>query len=363
MNILLIGNGFDLAHHLPTTYMDFLKFTKVIKKIKEDFDKYKSIIQDDIEWYGIDEKLHAIIVKNFDKVDKISEVIKDNIWIDYFLQCDMHGEENWIDFESEISEVIQSIDTNMKDTSLYSKVFNLNNQFMRKSFIDEDNEKHRITYKQLTNRLLNDLDRLILSLEMYLADFVEQIQIDSLIKDIEGIIPNIDKIISFNYTHTYVNYQNRKKDIEVDFLHGEAKTDDTIDYNNMVLGIDEYLSEYDQKNRVEFIGFKKFYQRIYKKTGCKYREWIDKMDELRKIFKNDKHGNHLYVFGHSLDVTDGDVLSELILNKNIDDTTIFYRNREQLGEEITNLVKVIGEPNLIDRTAGKKQNILFKKQS
>ena len=28
MNILLIGNGFDLAHGLPTKYMDFLDFTK-----------------------------------------------------------------------------------------------------------------------------------------------------------------------------------------------------------------------------------------------------------------------------------------------------------------------------------------------
>lgn len=48
MNILLIGNGFDLAHHLPTTYNDFLTFldalrtlsssdlpSKLNKKIKE----------------------------------------------------------------------------------------------------------------------------------------------------------------------------------------------------------------------------------------------------------------------------------------------------------------------------------------
>lgn len=27
MNILVIGNGFDLAHELPTSYQDFLRFT------------------------------------------------------------------------------------------------------------------------------------------------------------------------------------------------------------------------------------------------------------------------------------------------------------------------------------------------
>ena len=30
MNILIIGNGFDLAHGLPTKYTDFLVFCKMI---------------------------------------------------------------------------------------------------------------------------------------------------------------------------------------------------------------------------------------------------------------------------------------------------------------------------------------------
>ena len=32
MNILVIGNGFDLAHRLPTTYKDFLEFARVFRK-------------------------------------------------------------------------------------------------------------------------------------------------------------------------------------------------------------------------------------------------------------------------------------------------------------------------------------------
>ena len=31
MNILIIGNGFDLAHKLPTQYTSFLNFIKFIK--------------------------------------------------------------------------------------------------------------------------------------------------------------------------------------------------------------------------------------------------------------------------------------------------------------------------------------------
>ena len=33
MNILVIGNGFDLAHGLPTKYTDFLDFIDVIEQV------------------------------------------------------------------------------------------------------------------------------------------------------------------------------------------------------------------------------------------------------------------------------------------------------------------------------------------
>lgn len=36
MNILVIGNGFDLAHGLPTRYGDFLEFSIMIDNIKGD---------------------------------------------------------------------------------------------------------------------------------------------------------------------------------------------------------------------------------------------------------------------------------------------------------------------------------------
>ena len=33
MNILVIGNGFDLAHGLPTAYTDFLGFCRMIREV------------------------------------------------------------------------------------------------------------------------------------------------------------------------------------------------------------------------------------------------------------------------------------------------------------------------------------------
>lgn len=389
MNILLIGNGFDLAHGLPTKYTDFLEFIKVINGVINTFEKKKTVVHDDIEWYSISENLKDIIKENLlnSSFDRLKNLIEDNIWINYFLQCDMHGEENWIDFESEISSVIKSIDKDIRNdieiNSLYDDLPLISNDFIYELVNDKS-----LTCKQLINKLLNDLDNLIASLEIYLSDYVEKIKIDTLIIDIKDLAPKVDKLISFNYTHTYETVYQRKEGLEVDYLHGEAKINSSVRENNMVLGIDEYLPEDEQKKFVEFIGFKKFYQRIHKQTGCKYRQWTDEIkneyneyikaekavgevkytndydminNETRLILDSKGGKHNLYIFGHSLDITDGDILKDLILNDNVY-TTIFYFSREQNGQQIANLTKVIGENELIRRTGGKNRTIEFKMQ-
>ena len=71
--------------------------------------------------------------------------------------------------------------------------------------------------------------------------------------------------------------------------------------------------------------------------------------------------HHVYILGHSLDVTDKDILRDLILNDNVY-TTIFYHNKETMGKQIANLVKVIGQDELIKRTGGNTKTIEFKQQ-
>lgn len=61
MNILVIGNGFDLAHGLPTKYTDFLKFVEVINQVIE----IKN--NDDIsnlDWRGINQQIKELIKIN-----------------------------------------------------------------------------------------------------------------------------------------------------------------------------------------------------------------------------------------------------------------------------------------------------------
>lgn len=411
MNILVIGNGFDLAHELPTKYTDFLEFCKMASKIYDD----EKIKRQQYELICLAEsKLNEVIKqqllavfesrkakRDFDdnsyttysfttdhpRINEFFTQIKDNIWIEYFLKNLMYQKENWIDFENEISKVIRSLDNDMHglitDYSLDDKIFELSNDFLLEEYSQNlfvqlgnrsagDNEE--ITFREVRDRLLKDLSRLVRAFEIYLCNYVEKVEIEKKSPDIDGL--EIDCILSFNYTHIFSKLYDVSKLSKhefadpFDYIHGEADINNTINSNNMVLGIDEFLLD-DRKNTdVEFIAFKKFYQRIYKQTGCKYKEWIELIHKDSKrentwIYDNQDHSkdnfHNLYIFGHSLDVTDKDILRDLILNDNVY-TTIFYYNKDVMGQQIANLVKVIGQDELIRRTSGNTKTIEFRLQ-
>lgn len=380
MNILVIGKGFDLAHGLPTKYGDFLEFVKVIRQVIK-LKNGESL--EDVKWERINDKIKEQIINSevngklnsFFGSKQCKELLNDNIWVDYFLQCDMYQKENWIDFECEISNVIQSIDRDMheglsREFKLEDEVQGISNKFLNERYYDSQK-----TYRELRDVLLNDLNRLTRALELYLCAFISNITNKEILPDIKNI--HFDKILSFNYTDTYKKIYDPKELAEYDYIHGKAERKHSSDTNNMVLGINEYLSKKRKNREVEFIAFKKFYQRIYKETGCKYKEWVDDIrsdmpirnlksayvDEGgSKVYQSENSKYHnLYIFGHSLDITDKDILRDLILNKDVY-TTIFYLNKDDFGAKIANLVKVIGQDELIRRTGGSTKTIEFKQQ-
>lgn len=421
MNILLIGNGFDLAHHLPTKYPDFLEFVKVIKQILKICNGED---MGDIDWGNINVQVKELIKPNmgnvrnnlFSQSEMWNDLIGNNVWIEYFLQCDSFLKENWIDFESEISRIIKIIDNDIHSNGgLDTVVRNISEDFFANYFLDnlderiqmrdeaafikyaglpvgeqpkyveqyrQDNPveslKEEITYGNLIEILEEDLNKLIRALEIYMCEYVEKIDIIEKSPDIDK--EEIDFILSFNYTHIFsklysVSSQSKKEITDpFDYLHGEAKINNTIETNNMVLGIDEYLPKKRKNEETEFIAFKKFYQRIYKQAGNEYKRWVEIIknhmqeidDKIKKQYPvqipynkiPNKCRNQLFIFGHSLDITDKDVLREMILNDNVY-TTIYYPDKKELGRKIANLVKVIGQDELIRRTGGNTKTIQF----
>ena len=133
----------------------------------------------------------------------------------------------------------------------------------------------------------------------------------------------------------------------------------------MVLGIDEYLPEGERDKNTEFIQFKKFFQRIYKKTGIVFYDWAKAFyDELRTGYyssESQPQTFNIYIIGHSLDITDKDILEALIV-MNDNKSIIFHHNQDALGKQIANLVKVIGQDNLISMVHGSNARIILQQQ-
>ncbi len=439
MNILVIGNGFDLAHGLPTKYGDFLEFCERARRIftfHEDTSlsdyKSKNIDNWDMNDYIKNALLDAFKNRNCNPnsvrvsnkaLEELYTHIRQNAWLEYFLKCRSFVGENWIDFESEISRVIQALDAARqimeKEKDINKLSANQTKIIIKivEGMIRDNgrcwNVKEVLGNKDNLNKLIgvleSDLNRLIRAFEIYLCEFVEKVYIQKKSPNIDEL--EVDFILSFNYTHIFSTIyeisekSKREGEDPFDYIHGEAVINNTIGTDTMVLGIDEYLSKKKRNKEIEFIAFKKYYQRIHKGTGCKYKDWVNQIKneyyesmetineyiEKRKIAKQEENTpkvykwnmkireieeekirHNLYIFGHSLDITDKDILRDLILNDNVY-TTIYYHKtyddngkddngRIDLGSKIANLVKIIGQDELIRRTGGSTKTIEFRLQ-
>lgn len=405
--ILILGNGFDLAHGLPTRYSDFLDFatralaiysfngtsqrylmhqldtwdtksdsakntlSEMLKDLFEKRSEEKNPTNDLLGTYT--QQVHVN-----DRLDMFNEYLKDNIWYLYISKLyddsQMRGE-NWIDFESEISYIIQMLDE--KHTSLiqsfyelYNKLDHIHDNSMEKFnlfyLVYNNYTDNRPTIRQLRAQLYGDLEKMIWAFEIYLTDFVEKISPPlGSIDEIEKLNP--DYVISFNYTKTYEKIYKG----QVCHIHGVCEVGRDKEKNNMVLGIDEYLPKSERSEKVDFSIFKKFVQRILKRNDVSYASWIKEINggptgTAYVLGDNVCTGSlvrqapfsDIYIYGHSLDITDKDILRKFLIS---DHTRIhiYARDKASEGTLISNLIRLTDEDNVINKSTSNPPMLEF----
>ena len=80
-------------------------------------------------------------------------------------------------------------------------------------------------------------------------------------------------------------------------------------------------------------------------------------EEEKRIY----YSTLIYILGHSLDVSDKDVLSEILLCPNAN-VHIIYHNKKALADKIANVVKIIGQDKLIEKSYSENPQIDFIEQ-
>lgn len=390
MKILVVGNGFDLAHKLPTSYIDCLNFFMMARKCiyAENFEECRSLL-----WRNpirMPKFMNSFTNKQMDflklflikdetnlEIALFRECIKENLWIDHFeakQSADRNKQHKWIDFEAEISQVVQATDRIIKEAREKSTP---HGQFHSKFFSEKDLKRFPYfdkmgksiisylgkhfpasaimdhMYSSVIGLLFEDLQKLTTAVEIYIKLCMKEdnyITLPDMIR-----IGEIDKVVSFNYTYTFTKYMQRAKikSENICFIHGKVRKNVTDLNSAIVLGIDEYLDEEQRNKDVDWVMFKKSFQRLFKHSDYQYVSWGKDTSSHCP--------SQLYIWGHSLDITDGDILRELIDQPNRS-TTVFYRSSQQLSTEITNLIRILGIESLNAHARSSPPTIVFKEQ-
>ncbi len=344
MNILIIGNGFDVAHGLPTKYSDFLRMCILARRTRltwENGEVRKSTTKYANEQEHNEIKEFAAILgeKQFSNFKKYSNCY----WIQHFQRKKNVIGVNWLNFEEEIKKVAEW---------LVSEMDNAEEELFHPTLVaDEDliafckarqYDKKPITYNELFLKLREEQEKLVKALALYMDSYVNRIEIRKLPLFQKY---QFEKILSFNYTSVYEENYNDK--IEACYIHGKPGKNATD--NNMVLGFDDHYID-GSKVIPEIIPFEKYYQRIILRTDNNYFGWLEQIEKEPE--------NLIYIYGHSLAPADGDILRQFILCDNVK-VKIYYYNEFDRGEKVKNLALILGPDELIKRAGGVNPVIEF----
>lgn len=380
MEAVLLGNGFDLHHKFPTRYMDFLN---VVKFIIDNKDLNLRFVSDVLGNGNLHEKdsfikkcyeTHKMIYEECEltsAIDEIKEKASNNIWFK-FLYNSVNKNIGWIDFEKEIVKVIKSFASffnnadceminvgeitfsiaSISDDASYVYTLKQFDYFFTQSKMYTDTSvykdiKSEYSYECPVGSVIYEIDKEKIISELYqslreLADLLKvylHCFVDMPIRKMAAIMytpicksyPCPDKIFTFNYTQTYeLLYRSGY----VYHFHGNT-------ISNIVLGVnpDETDELYDMDT--SFLQFKKYFQRTFFKTDLEYLNYIESSKKMQQI-----GGIELTVIGHSLDITDEDIIRQLFdQSKKI---TVLYHDDTSVKNQIKNLVEIYGK-NEFDR--------------
>lgn len=360
---IIIGNGFDIECELPTSYPEFLDFLHAVDM------HFQNIIQYNVWPKKILEKYERIRREANRTIDLSKwENMSENFWYQHFQRAKI--QKGWIDFENEISRVIDLFEAEIDRTPSVDQlcICNTQSRFYTEVYrpLEQQNKltsvnanglhENNITYRQLRDILLDELHELTRAFDLYLQDFAEikSIEMRETISNLFHKMVGVEycRVLSFNYTKSFerlISEHYPMTDIDYCHVHGMVGTEKTE--GNLVLGIDEKSSSKVDAS-ILLAPFKKYWQRIYKNTERNHVDWI------RDIEQHSDSKRELYIFGHSIGITDKDILQSLIMSNNMK-TTVYSHDDRTRADQISNMQAIIGVDNLIEMCAGTEKRLKF----
>ncbi len=389
MNIMLIGNGYDLHYKLPTKYINFLNVVNhMVQHPDDDMSTVGSIFKNEelqktdsfiAHSYSCYKDTYNNISLDPNVVSQLVGLASNNIWFNYLLSA-YNTDLGWIDFEKEISivcsifkeifrphigaqgkspfnYVIHNILNDPASQYIITHYFCFWGSIASEGVIEVDKEYrlekpfgsgyYILNKEKIVNHLYNELQSLAEMLNIYLTSFVDNVCTE-LVKhnQITPLEFPVDQAVTLNYTHTFEKLHT----FNARHVHGSTGAP-------IVLGINADQADELEAIDTTFICFKKYFQRVLFKTDNSYLEFVHKYISGPRPSNSYLQGKtHLFVIGHSLDITDAEIIKELF--SFADEITILCHSIGAISSYVPNLVKIFGKSSFDQlRTA---KNLQFK---
>ncbi len=347
--IILIGNGFDLAHELKTRYSDFIDdyWKNTIKEIrsKRDYIKYEN------EEIIINGRPGRLVTEISTYEELLNDLKPFNSKIDFknkFLKIITEKKclKNWVDIESEYYEVLKhsfKSDRDEYNISDLNKDFNgikkHLEKYLEKATTDTDGVEN-ISNEQLRKRIGDKIYR-----NFELKDFMQRIknEQDRLNSTDE---PRLDKstpervlFLNFNYTTTEKYYMNDTvfypemgpKHIVITSIHIHGVLNDSN--NPIIFGFGDEIGE-DYK-QIENLDNNEYLENIKSIQYLKTRHYKD----LLQFINSGQY--QIFVFGHSCGISDRTLLNTLFEHENCCSIKPFYHRINEKEDNYTDIVSNI----------------------
>ena len=369
--IIIIGNGFDLAHGLKTKYEDFINwyFDKWVQKLRvchkhRESDELCEYVSKNNHWYNVLYENYNIITKQPDGKGLIY-AIKGNPYFDYkqsrFLEriTKCIEKNNWVDIEKEYYNLL-SLDFESSDNESIAKLNNelafLKSQLIaylsniEKEFINDSIVKGSIKAKMLEpinprdisirakikvdafkhSRLMqyNDTQwNILLNKYGYKEPFdIINAKDKSSYKEI--YLPNSILLLNFNYTRTADLYLPNEEIFKVNHIHG-----DLSDKSNIIFGYgDELDDNYKNILKQDNNEYLKNIKSINYLNSTNYREMLSYIESSPY---------QIYIMGHSCGLSDKTLLNTIFEHDNCVSIKPFYYINNEGFDNYTEIVQNI----------------------
>jgi hypothetical protein len=356
--LVIIGNGFDLAHGLPTSYKDFIDDywksackTKERRKLEYDDDHFVKLSCDLGSMYS---DLDCEAFNNITSYKELMTLVKRNRenGYGYFdvsfknsffkIICD-NSIENWVDIENEYYTKLKII---VKLASLSNKekkrqAIILNQEFeqvknlLEKYLKEKVEEEYDFTlYRDnpIIDIFLPELSFLF-DEKQYLKEFQygDQLYVKEFLQKSKENYNLITHFLNFNYTKVveqyFVGFAYQK---QINYIHG--KLNDCINTVNFGFG-DEMDDDYKMIENIDDNEYLRNFKSFQYLQNPNYKNLLDFVESDQKF--------QVYVMGHSCGLSDRTMLNTIFEHPNCISIKIFYHQKKDGNDNYTEIIQNI----------------------